>query len=183
MKNKNWNLWVFLHWFMAALVISLFFIGQLRLNNLIPSSQKTGPLTLHVILGSTLLLVVLFRLLLRGSITTKPFFVKPPKNNTNNTLDRINSITQPLLYILTILMCLAGIAISLPADLFNILILRSGQALPVDFNIFPARQFHVFISILLTLFVIIHVLVFVQHQFLKKENYIKKMWFIQRRKK
>lgn len=183
MKIKLWNLWVFLHWLMAVLVVSLFFIGQFRLNNLIPSSEKTGPLTLHVTLGGTLLLVVILRLFLRSRVTTKPFFSKPHRDHPLNTLDVINIYTQPLLYILTATMCLAGIAISLPADLFNILILRTGAPLPSDFNIFPARQLHVFISILLTVFVVIHVLVFVQHQFLKKEKYFKKMWFITRREK
>lgn len=183
MKIKQWNLWVFLHWLMAILVVILFFIGQFRLNNLIPSSEKAGPLTLHVFLGNTLLLVVVLRLFLRTRVTTKPIFQKVPKDQAKNTLDTINSYTQPLLYLFTLLMCLAGIGISLPADLFHILILRTGASLPIDFNIFPARQYHVFISILLSVFVIIHVLVFVQHQFLNKENYLKKMWFIDRREK
>lgn len=183
MKIRQWNFWVFLHWLMAILVIGLFFIGQLRLNNLIPSSQKTTPLTIHVLLGNILLLVVILRLIYRKKITTKPLFVKPPKSGRVNSLDAINAYTQPLLYFVTILMCIAGISISLPANLFNILILQTSDPLPVDFNIFPARQAHVFISILLTVFVIIHFLVFVQHQFLKKEKYIKKMWFITRREK
>lgn len=183
MKAKNWNLWVFLHWLMALLVVGLFFIGQLKLNTLVSADDKALPLTIHIISGVLLLAVALARLILRKKVTNKPFFSRYVAGKRANSVDMLDTYAKPALYIVTILMCLAGISVSIPADLFGTLILRNGATLPADFNIFPARQLHAGLSILLTVLVIIHLLAFVQHQFLFKEKYLKKMWFIKRKEK
>ena len=168
---------------MAILVITMFLIGQFRLTTLISAETKVIPLTIHILLGVTLMIVVLLRLAIRRRVVSKPFFSRNLSSTRKNPTDQINRITQPLLYITTLLMGISGLSMSIPADLFGKLILGNGQPLPADMSIFPARQFHVFFSILLIFFVMVHLLVFVQHQFLFKEKYIEKMWFSKRKLK
>jgi|GEM_PF-5383333 len=165
------------------MVIIMFLIGQFRLTLLNSSENKVLPLTIHVLLGGSLMIVVLLRLAIRRRVASKPLFSRDLSTNRKNPIDQINRITQPLLYITTLLMGFSGLAMSIPADLFGKLILGNGQPLPADMSIFPARQFHVFISILLLIFVVVHLLVFIQHQFLFKEKYIRKMWFTKRKEK
>jgi cytochrome b561 len=91
--------------------------------------------------------------------------------------DRLAPAIPILLYFLTALMALLGIAIAIPADLFSTVWGTSGAALPVDFYVYPARAWHGALSLLLMVVIALHVLVAVYHQFLRGENYLGRMWF------
>jgi len=92
-------------------------------------------------------------------------------------LDQMSVYVHPLLYLLTALMAMLGIAIAVPADLFTTVYTHSGTALPVNFYIFPARAWHGTLSLLLMLLIGQHVLVAIFHQFIKGENFLGRMWF------
>lgn len=183
MKTSLWNIWVTLHWLMAILLITLFLIGQLRLTTLNPDETKAIPLTFHIFLGSALMLIAGLRLALRRKILPKPLFSRASDSLKKNPIDLINQVTQPMIYFATLLMGISGISMSIPAGYFNSLFLDRREISPIDMSVYPARQFHVFISILLTIFVILHLLVFIQHQLIFKEKYFKKIWFIKRKPK
>jgi cytochrome b561 len=84
----------------------------------------------------------------------------------------MNVYIHPLLYFFTALMALLGLAIALPADLFN-----PGAPLPANFYIYPARAWHGTVSLILLLLIAQHVLVAIFHQFIRGENYLGRMWF------
>jgi len=181
LKKRYRPLWVTLHWLMAALVFTTFGIGLLSLANHPNTSAKLVPLGLHMALGIAILLIVVFRYILRLLVFNPPQRKAPaplsPARRQPILLDRLTPLTHNLLYFLTALMALLGIAIALPADLFSTVWGASGAALPADFYVYPARAWHGALSLFLMFLVALHVLVAVYHQFLRGENYLGRMWF------
>ena len=180
-KRRFRPLWVSLHWLMALLVFTTFGIGLLSLANHPNTDAKLVPLGLHMALGISILLIVVLRTILRMLVfkpARGPGSVRPgPAKKKPILLDRMTPCVHVLLYFLTALMALLGISIALPADLFSIVWLRSGAALPADFYVYPARIWHGALSLVLMLLIAQHVLVAVYHQFLRRENYLGRMWF------
>jgi cytochrome b561 len=175
-------LWVILHWLMALLVFITFGIGLTSLTRTANPDGKLVPLTVHIFLGNTILLIVIIRYILRLLV------FKPPKKaaKTIDTLfkkkppiiDQLSRYVHPLLYIFTALMALLGIAIALPADLFKTII--SGGQIPANLDMYPARIWHASLSLVLMVLIAQHVLVAIFHQFIKGENFLGRMWFTKR---
>lgn len=179
-KKRLRPLWVTLHWLMALLVFVTFGIGLLNLVDKPNTEAKLVPLGLHMALGIGILLIVIVRYVLRVLV------FKPPRRAGGDPvparkgpifLDRLTPYVHVLLYLCTALMALLGLAIALPADLFSIVWAGSGAPLPADFYAYPARVWHGSLSLVLALLIGQHVLVAVFHQFIKKENYLGRMWF------
>jgi cytochrome b561 len=179
-KKRFRPLWVSLHWLMALLVFVTFGIGLLSLAYKPNSDAKIIPLAVHMALGLVILLIVFARYLLRILIYQPPRRAALAPALTAKRvlfLDQLTPYVHPLLYLMTGLMALFGIAIALPADLFPTVFAYSGAPLPADFYIYPARAWHGTLSLVLLLLIVQHVLVAVFHQFIKGENYLGRMWF------
>jgi cytochrome b561 len=177
-KKRFRPLWVILHWLMALLVFITFGIGLFSLANMPNSSTKLVPLGFHMAIGITILVIVLARYTLR-ILVFKPArrAESTPTKKKPILLDRLTPFVHNLLYLLTALMALLGISIALPANLFSIVWGRSGEPLPTDFYVYPARAWHGTLSLILMLLIAQHVLVAIYHQFIKGENYLGRMWF------
>lgn len=174
--KKQWRpVWVMLHWLMAVLVLVVFGIGLIRLGRTADPVGKPLPLSVHIILGNIILLLVIARYILRVTIF-KPA-PRPPSGRNMPLLDRLSYYVHPLLYLFTAMMSVLGLAISIPAHLFEVLILRTGVSLPADFFVYPARAWHGSVSVVLMILIAQHVLVAVEHQFLRGENFLGRMWF------
>jgi cytochrome b561 len=179
-KQRFRPLWVTLHWLMALLVFITFAIGLLNLANQPNSSAKIVPLAVHMALGIVILLIVIARYIMRILIYAPPRRSASARAVTAKKvlfLDQLTPYVHPLLYLLTGLMALLGIAIALPANLFTTVFGHSGAPLPKDFYIYPARTWHGALSLVLMLLILQHVLVAIFHQFIKGENYLGRMWF------
>ena len=174
-KRRLRPLWVILHWLTALLVVTNFAIGLLSLTTNTNTDEKPVPLGAHIVLGISILLLIMARFTLRMFVF-KPA-MQPTHANRQILLDRLTPYVHILLYLGTALMSLLGLAIALPADLFSILWGGSGAALPVSFYLYPARSLHGFLSLVLLLLIGQHVLAAVYHQFIKGENYLRRMWF------
>jgi cytochrome b561 len=179
-KKRFRPLWVTLHWLMALLVFATFWIGLSNLANQPNTQAKVVPLAVHMVLGIAILLIVIVRYIMRILI------YQPPKRATSAPnviakkklfLDQLTPYVHPLLYLVTGLMALLGIAIALPADLFSTIFIHPGTPLPKDFYVFPARTWHGTLSLVLMVLIAQHVLVAIFHQFIKGENYLGRMWF------
>ena len=179
MKKKLWNIWVALHWLMALLVISAFVIGLFSLNSISDPDQKKVPLQVHLMIGITILLLVIGRYILRVAVYKKPILWNTKGNPAQSRfiLEALDKYVHPLLYLATFIMAALGVAISLPAKLGSILFLGEQGSIPTDFSIFPARAWHGAFSTVLLLFVFQHILVAVFHTFIKRDGFIKRMWF------
>ncbi len=179
-KKRFRPLWVILHWLMALLIFITFAIGLFSLANTPNTNAKVVPLGIHMALGIAIFVVVLLRYILRVLIFKPPRRAKsaPAVISKNKPfLDQLSVYVHPLLYFLTTLMALLGMAIAIPANLFTAVFTQSGTALPENFYLYPARAWHGTLSLLLMLLIIQHVLVAVFHQFLKGENFLGRMWF------
>ena len=179
-KKRFRPLWVTLHWLMALLVFVTFGIGLSSLANQPNTDAKIVHLAVHMTLGISILLIVIARYIMRILIYQPPRRVAPARTVTAKKvlfLDQLTPYIHPLLYLLTGLMALLGLAIALPADLFSIVFARSGAPLPVSFYVYPARIWHGTLSLILMLLIVQHVLVAIFHQFIKGENYLGRMWF------
>ncbi|MEI7848855.1 MAG: cytochrome b/b6 domain-containing protein [Chloroflexota bacterium] len=191
-KQKYRPLWVSLHWLMALLIFITFGIGLASLSTQAKGTAggKLIPLSIHIILGIAILVIVLIRYILRMLV-----FAKRARRTGSATklvvkkapfLDQLSVYVHPLLYLLTALMAVLGIAIALPANLFTIIWFRAAgspaAAIPTDFYVYPARVWHGTLSLLLMLLIVQHVLVAIFHQFLKGENFLGRMWFTLREK-
>jgi cytochrome b561 len=190
-KQKYRPLWVSLHWLMALLIFITFGIGLASLSTQAngTATGKLIPLSIHIILGIAILVIVVGRYILRVLVFT------PARRTVSATklilkktpfLDSLSVYVHPLLYLLTALMAVLGIAIALPANLFSIIWTQSqgspAASIPTDFYVYPARVWHGTLSLLLMLLIVQHILVAIFHQFLKGENFLGRMWFTPREK-
>ncbi len=180
-KKRFRPLWVVLHWLMAVLVFATFGIGLLSLAYKPNNAEKLVPLAVHMLLGITILLIVIARYMLRLLVfqpARRAAQAGTSLRKKQALLDQLSIYVHPLLYIFTALMALLGIAIAIPADLFSTIFFKTGSALPTDFYVYSARTWHGSFSLILMLLIAQHVLVAVFHQFLKGENFLRRMWFI-----
>ena len=180
LKKRYRPLWVILHWLMALLVFVTFGIGLTSLTKTADTSGIFIPLAIHMSLGIAILILVIARYILRLLV------FKPSKRAAAATglsmkktpfLDQLSVYVHPLLYLLSALMALLGIAIAIPSNLFALIFGGAGGRLPVDFFIYPARSWHGTLSLVLMVLIAQHVLVAVFHQFIKGENFLGRMWF------
>jgi cytochrome b561 len=179
-KTRLRPLWVTLHWLMALLVFVTFGIGLFSLVNQPNTDEKLIPLGIHMALGILILLLVSARYVLRILVFSPPKRAASTPNplaKKKPLLDQLSVYVHPLLYLFTFLMALVGIAIALPAELFATIFARSGSPLPADFYVYPARAWHGTLSLVLMVLIGQHVLVAVFHQFIRKENFLGRMWF------
>lgn len=179
-KKRFRPLWVTLHWLMALLVFTTFWIGLSNLANQPNTQAKVIPLAVHMILGITILLIVIARYMMRILIYSPPKRAASAPSVTAKKklfLDQLTPYVHPLLYLITGLMALLGIAIALPANLFSTIFVHTGAPLPANFYIYPARTWHGTLSLVLMVLIAQHVLVAIFHQFIKGENYLGRMWF------
>ena len=180
MKRNLWNTWVVLHWLMALFVIATFAIGLSSLNSISDPSQKRIPLQVHIILGVVILCVTIFRYVLRVLVYKKPLLWKKEFMHTRKQqfiLEQFDKYVHPLLYVLTTIMAILGVAIAMPAQLAGILFSQPPGQIPQNFYIYPARVWHGMFSTLLLILIFQHILVAVFHVFIKKDGYLKRMWF------
>lgn len=184
-KKTARNLLIVIHWLSAVLILSAFAIGLFSLVNRPNDGTKIIPLAVHISLGISILILTLIRYFVRLKVYpswSKIFSAKPATGKKELLLDQLSKFVHPLLYIFVLLMAGLGLAIAFPADLFNIVFGVSGQPLPVDFYVFPARDWHGIISLVLMVLISQHVLVALFHQFIKGEDFIARMWFVKEKK-
>lgn len=180
-SNPDRFFYVLLHWLSAFCVLAAFLIGLIALVNIPNDSHKLIPLGVHMTLGLLLIILTLARVWVRARMGKPIYQVRLPVAAPGKKvllLDLLSVYVQPLLYLITFLMSVLGIWIAWPAGLFGIVFANSGEALPADFYVYPARAWHGALSLILMVLIGQHVLAFVFHQFVRGENFIGRMWFV-----
>lgn len=162
---------VALHWLVAVLVFMALAAGT-YLKGLPNDAAKIGPLSIHMVTGITILVLMATRLVVRA-LTRKP----APATTGNAFLDAVGVAVHWLLYLVVIAMAVSGLGISAQAGLAEIVLRRSGEALPPDFFAFPARIGHGLTASVLMALVGLHVAAWAYHQFLRRDNLFARMWF------
>jgi len=162
---------VALHWLIALLVFMALVAG-LFLKGLANTPEKIGPLSIHMMIGISILVLVVVRLVVH--LLTK----KPARATTGNALlDRIGVAVHWLLYLAVFAMALSGLGTSAQAGPADIVFRGSGEPLPSNLFVFPARIGHGFTATVLMALISIHIAAWIYHQFIRRDNLFARMLF------
>jgi len=161
---------VVVHWLTLALLIAAWFLGESA-----HDARHDGVATLtgyvvHISVGLTILLLTLSRLLFRRADGT------PPQAGTT-VLDKIAKGLHHLLYTVLILLPLSGITQVWTSDVGKALLAGDGTLLPKKFDGVLAHEVHEVLVTVLLVLVGIHILAALKHQFIDKDNLMRRMSF------
>jgi cytochrome b561 len=161
---------VVLHWLLALAIVLAFVFGAFVLDDMDNSSaQKPGLLKLHIVLGGLILVFTLVRLAVRAS-SSKP----APLQSGKPAMDKLAVAIHHLLYTLTVLTTLGGVALAYSADLFHVLFQHVGS-LPKDFEGYASHEIHGLLALALLGVAGLHVAGALQHQFILKDGILSRM--------
>lgn len=169
MANQYNRLAVLLHWLLAILLMLLLFAGSQMLapiDNANPEkiSALQGHATLGLLVG-VLTLVRLINIVMRD----KPGNAYP----AGTSMALVTSIGHKLLYLLVLAVVGSGIAMGVAVDLGAVF---AGTAqLPESFHHLGARTAHGILTKLLALTMLGHIAAALYHQFILKDNLLRRM--------
>jgi len=159
-----------LHWVLAIAILLAIVFGGFVLDGMDnANAHKPGLLRMHVTLGVLILAFTMVRLLVRAS-TAKP----APLVSGKPLMDKAAVGIHHLLYTLTFVAGLAGLALAYKAGLFGFLYQHSGT-LPRDFDDFAAHGVHGLAAYALLGVAILHAAGALQHQFILKDGIFSRM--------
>jgi cytochrome b561 len=163
---------VALHWLMALMLGAMLFAGHF-ITAATPNSspEKIGHLKGHMMMGMAVGLLLIIRLLVRW-LSKKP----EPARSGMPWADRLASLTHGLFYVLIFLQVGAGMAMSIGANLPDIVFKAKGT-LPPDFWSLPTRGLHSLIALSLAAMVFLHASAALYHQLIVKDGLLSRMWF------
>ncbi len=162
---------IWLHWLLALLILVMLVYGGAVLAH-IPNEmpEKISALRIHMIMGGTIGLLTLLRLIVRIK-TDKP----APASTGNAVFDRLAPVAHGLLYVLVLLMIGSGVGISVLAGLPDIVFGASGTPLPQSLDIHLPRVAHGLLAKLFLLTIVLHVAAALYHQFIRKDGLLSRM--------
>lgn len=163
---------IFLHWLLAiAIFLSLFFGGVVLGGMENTDTHKPDVLRAHVLIGILILLFTIVRLAVRAT-SAKP----APLVTGKPLMDKLAVGIHHLLYTLTVLVVLAGLALAFSTDLFRVLFEHAGS-LPKDFDDYAAHGVHAALAYSLLGVIALHVAGALQHQLILKDGILSRITF------
>lgn len=164
---------VVFHWVLALMISIALIMGTVALEPMANSDpEKLNGLQGHMIVGISILILMVIRLVLRLK-TAKP----PHADIGHPVLNKLAILAHWGLYILVFAMCASGIGLAIQANLPDIVFNRSGAPLPETFYDYPPRIAHGIIAKLLMLLVLGHIAAALYHQYVRKDRLFSRMWF------
>jgi cytochrome b561 len=163
---------VALHWIIALLIFLMLAVGKLILLMMPNTPAKIMPLTTHVVVGITILVLLVIRFVVRVTIK-KP----TPADTGYPLLNKVGVATHYLLYLAAFGMVLSGLGMAQMSNLFLSLFGNAGLSLPEDFWVYPPRIGHGVTATVLMLLLALHIGAALYHQFVRKDNLFSRMWF------
>jgi cytochrome b561 len=168
--NRYHSALIALHWLLALAILLAIVFGGFVLDGMENVNvHKPGLLRMHVTLGLLILAFTVVRLIVRGS-TAKP----APLVSGKPMMDKLAVGIHHLLYALTVVVALAGVALAYRAGLFGFLYQQAGS-LPKDFEDFTAHEVHGMAAYALLGVILLHAAGALQHQFILKDGILSRM--------
>lgn len=161
---------IVLHWLLAIAIAGVFVMGAFVLDHMkndVP--EKMQLLQMHVIGGLSILILTIVRLIVRIK-TDKP----APVVTDNAKMDKVGVGVQHLLYLMSFLAALSGMAVAIKTDLINVLFNHVGT-LPADFEGVAAHGVHAVMAAGLILLTLVHVAGALKHHFILKNGMLSRM--------
>lgn len=164
---------VALHWLLAVLIIPMLaggFFLLARLPNTDP--QKIGALLWHMSLGMAIAGLMLVRL------AVLLFSAKPAEAATGHAaLDRLVPSAHYSFYLIVVVMAGSGLATAILAGLNRSVFQGTGEPLPVNFSAYPTFTVHFALALLLSALILVHVVAALYHQFFRRDQLLRRIWF------
>ena len=158
-----------LHWLLAVAILGMYVFGSFVLDDMHNTEPgKPGLLSLHLIVGVAILALTVVRLIVRVRMP------RPAPVPGSRGAQKVATGLQHLMYTLTVLIVVSGLALAFSANLFSILYGHSGT-LPKDFEGFTSHDIHGWLVNGLLVVVALHVAAALQHQFLLKDNILSRI--------
>ena len=160
---------VVLHWLMTLMIVILLFVGGQILEPMVNSNpDKLLPLQGHSILGVITGLLLILRYL------NIKFRGKPsPANANGSKMDSMASWAHRLIYVLIIAVIGSGMTMAIEADFASIF--AGTGVIPESFDHLTTRFAHGIFTKLLVLVLLIHIGAALYHQFVVKDNLLRRM--------
>jgi cytochrome b561 len=156
-----------MHWIIFLLVVAAFYLGH-QLDESTDAARKLSMYPLHFLIGDLALLLVLVRIYFRKKDG------EPAPANANPLLNKLATATHGLLNIAVIAVVVTGIATVATSGVINALKANDPSLIP-DFHTVAAKEFHELFIGVLFLLVVFHVLAALYHQFIVKDNLLRRI--------
>lgn len=161
---------IVLHWLLALAIAGVFVMGAFVLDGMKNDApEKVQLLQMHILGGVSIMLLTIVRLIVRIKTATPAAVV-----TDNPKMDKVGTSVQHALYLLTVLAAMSGMALSIKADLLNVLFRQVGS-LPPDFEGYAAHGVHAAMAMALIALTVVHVAGALKHQLVLKNNILARM--------
>jgi cytochrome b561 len=162
---------VLLHWIEALLLSFLLLGGTFVLSNIPNTLEKLSAFKIHMIVGVVVLVLTIIRIV----FVSKSTKVEPMPMSEMRA--KIVSIHHKLIYIVTLLTALSGMALAKMSSLGEIVFFGSQVALYESFKDFPIGIVHGMLSKVLLFLVVTHILGVIAYMIKYKTNIFKRVSF------
>lgn len=166
--EKYSNRSIIIHWLTLVLLIAAWFLGESASDARHGGGATIAGYMVHILVGGTVLLLTLLRIVFRRADGTPP-----PMGDT--PMDKVAKGIHHLLYLLLILLPLSGVMQVLTSDIGKALMAGDASLLPAKFVGVPAHLVHEILVNVLIVVVVVHVLGALKHQFVMKDNIMARM--------
>jgi len=156
-----------LHWLIFALIIAAFFLGH-QLDESRDTTRKLAMYPTHFLIGDLVLLLVILRIYFRKKDG------EPAPANSNPLLNKIAAATHALLNLTTIAVVISGMITVATSGLIEALKRNDPDLIP-DFEHVAAKEVHELFIGLLLLLVVFHAAAALYHQFVVKDNLLRRI--------
>jgi cytochrome b561 len=156
-----------MHWLIFLLVIAAFYFGH-QLGETKDTTQKLALYPLHFLIGDLILLLVVVRIYFRKKDG------EPAPANASPLLNKLASATHGLLNLSLIAAVISGMATAATSSVIEALKANDPDLIP-DFHTVGAKEYHELFIGLLVLLVVVHVAATLYHQFVVKDNLLRRI--------
>ena len=165
-KFSKGTIWI--HWLTTILILALFPLGKYMEG--IEATDKMGLIEVHIILGIIVLILTIFRSYLFFK-APRPGHLETGSNFNNKLLVFIHKSFYFLLFIITI----SGVATMILGGYGDALSNGNAELIKPHSEIGPLGA-HSLMSVILIIFIVMHVVGVIKHYFLTKENTLKRIF-------
>ena len=156
-----------LHWTIFVLVIVAFYLGH-ELDESKNAAQKLSMYPVHFIIGDLVLLLTLLRIYFRKKDG------EPAPANANPLLNKVAAATHVLSNLTVMAVVVTGSITVVTSGLIEAFKTSNPNLIP-DFHKVEAKEFHEFFLGVLVLLVLFHVAAALYHQFIVKDNLLRRI--------
>jgi cytochrome b561 len=161
---------VIVHWLTLALAVAAWFLGDELAEATDESKATLAGYIVHMLVGSTVLLLTLIRLFFRSKDGTPPAIGK-------SALDKVAKALHRILYLVLFVLPVSGVVTVITSDAGKALLAGDANLLPKKdgYEHVFAHEVHETLVTVLIVLVAVHLLGAIKHQFISKNGLMSRM--------